>query len=340
MNGKTKTGLVTGCNGQDGSYLLELLLNKGYKVYGMIRRSSTNTTERINHILNHPNLELVEGDVTDAACMHRLISGIRPDEIYNCAAQSDVSTSFNIPSATFDVNAVGVLNILETIRIESPKTRLYHCSTSELFGNSSPPQNENTPMIPQSPYGIAKLAAHNLIRLYREAYGIFACAGLLMNHESPRRGEKFVTRKITIYIANLLVAMEHQLDWKEPDEKNSKIFPKLGLGNLDAKRDWGFAGDYVRAMWMMLQQDKPVDYIIASGKAHSIREFLDLAFGHVGLDYKDYIIIDPKFFRPAEVNHLCGNSDKARRELGWSPEISFKQLVFDMVDSDLEARNK
>lgn len=323
-----KTALITGTTGQDGSYLSELLLDKGYKVYGMIRRSSVNTTERIAHLIPNPNFELIEGDITDASCMHRLISGIKPDEAYNCAAQSDVGFSFYAPSETFNVNAIGTLNILEAIRLTSPKTRLYHCSTSELFGNSSPPQNENTPMNPQSPYAVAKLAAHNLVGLYRDAYGLFACAGILMNHESSRRGEKFVTRKITLYVARLFIAM------KNNNGILPKYWPKLGLGNLEAKRDWGFAGDYVKAMWLMLQQDKPNDYVISSGKSHSIREFLELAFSYIGLDYIEYIKIDPKFFRPVEVNYLCGDSTKARRELGWSPEVSFRQLVLDMVDSD------
>lgn len=676
---ENKVGLILGISGQDGSYLSELLLDKDYKVYGMIRRSSVNTTERIAHILHHPNFELVDGDITDASCMHRLISGIKPDEVYNCAAQSDVRVSFDIPSETFNINAIGTLNILDAIRLMGSKSRLYHCSTSELFGNSPHPQNEDTPMNPQSPYAVAKLAAHNLVKLYRDAYGLFACAGILMNHESilknapvitkddngfidvvpiedmfktdkhkyeglldkyrglsvwngekwteilggncyrdtdkkvklvqtvggcyeatedhvvfdeddheiktkdlvvgqklttvrypdydaslvsdldfarfvgflvaeghigtsgkirltgcdkellicmanyvckqfgwtyrletwgpggfveskkdvwqldinndsnfgkwlhknvytlrsrekkvptfvlnagkevyqaffdgyyegdglkaghvqyrykgwttssatlclglililqkispdqipkvkceyrpnngksggryyychlttddklntkgthriknkaeivkiletkssdgwfydlttesetfavgpnlvkihnsPRRGEKFVTRKITIYVARLFHAI------KNNGGITPKDWPKLALGNLEAKRDWGFAGDYVKAMWLMLQQDEPNDYVISSGESHSIREFLDLAFSHIGLDYREYVEVDPKFFRPTEVNHLCGDSTKARQELGWSPEVSFEQLVSSMMESDIQ----
>ncbi|MCP4593985.1 MAG: GDP-mannose 4,6-dehydratase [bacterium] len=324
-----KAALITGANGQDGSYLAEFLLGEGYRVYGLVRRSSTVTTERIAHLVGQQRFELIAGDVTDATGVHRIVQQLRPDEIYNLAAQSHVGVSFDLPSATIEVNAVGPLNLLEAIRAESPHTRFYQAGTSELFGNSPPPQNENTPMIPRSPYAVAKLAAHSLVRLYREAYGVFACAGILFNHESPRRGEEFVTRKITMYVARLAVAMENNAGNPPGD------WPKLILGNLDAKRDWSFAGDAVRGMWLMLQQGQPDDFVLASGESHSVREFLELAFKPLDLDYRDFVRIDPAFFRPAEVNHLCGDATKARRVLGWSPQVSFEELVTRMVESDM-----
>jgi len=324
-----KSALITGANGQDGSYLAELLLEKGYRTFGLIRRSSTVTTERIAHLIGRPDFELIAGDVIDATGLLRIIKRIQPDEVYNLAAQSNVGTSFDTPAATFEVNALGTLNILEAIRAESPGSRFYQASTSELFGNSPPPQNENTPMIPRSPYAVAKLAAHSLVRLYREAYGLFACAGILHNHESERRGEEFVTRKITRYVARLAVAMENNAGTPPRD------WPKLILGNLDAKRDWSFAGDVVRGMWLMLQQDQPGDFVLASGESHSVREFLEQAFKPLGLDYRDFVRIDPKFFRPAEVDYLWGDATKAREVLGWSPRVSFEELVTRMVESDV-----
>ncbi len=325
----SKSAMLTGANGQDGSYLAEFLLEKGYRVYGLIRRSSTVTTERIAHLIGRPDFELITGDVTDATGVHRVIQRLRPDEVYNLAAQSHVGDSFDVPSATFEVNAVGVLNLLETIRTESPHTRFYQASTSELFGNSPPPQDENTPFIPRSPYAVAKLAAHNLVHIYREGYGVFACAGILFNHESERRGEEFVTRKITKYLARLAVAMENN-GGNPPHD-----WTKLALGNLDAKRDWSFVGDMVRGMWLMLQQDQPDDFVLASGESHSVREFLELAFKSLGVDYRDFVRIDPKFFRPAEVNYLCGDATKARQVLGWSPRVSFEELITRMVESDV-----
>jgi len=321
--------LLTGVNGQDGSFLAELLLEKGYRAHGLIRRSSTVTTERIAHLIGRPDFELIAGDVTDATGLLRIIKRIQPDEVYNLAAQSCVGTSFETPAATFEVNALGTLNVLEAIRAESPGSRFYQASTSELFGNSPPPQHEHTPMIPRSPYAVAKLAAHSLVRLYREAYGIFACAGILFNHESPRRGAEFVTRKITMYVARLAMAMENNAG--DPPSN----WPKLNLGNLDAKRDWSFAGDVVRGMWLMLQQDQPDDFVLASGESHSVREFLELAFKPLGLDYRDFVRIDPAFFRPAEVNYLCGDATKAREVIGWSPQVSFEELVTRMVESDV-----
>lgn len=324
-----KAALITGVNGQDGSYLAEFLLEKEYRVHGLIRRSSVDTKERIAHLVGQPGFELITGDVTDATGVHRIIRRIQPDEVYNLAAQSHVGVSFDAPVATFAADAVGPLNILEAIRTESPHTRFYQASTSELFGSSQPPQNENTPMIPRSPYAVAKLAAHSLVRLYREAYGLFACAGILYNHESERRGEEFVTRKITKYVARLAGAMKNSagtppLDW-----------PKLALGNLDAKRDWSFCGDMVRGMWLMLQQDQPDDFVLASGESHSVREFLELAFRPLGLDYRDFVRTDPSLFRPAEVDHLCGDATKAREVLGWEPRVSFEELVTRIVESDV-----
>jgi len=329
---KAKKAFISGITGQDGSYLSEFLLDKGYVVYGLIRRSSTDTTERIAHVKHHPNFHLVEGDVTDAACIHRLISGIKPDEVYNLAAMSHVGTSFDQPIATCHIDALGPLHLLEAIRQSSPHSKFYQASTSELVGDTSVvPQNEDTPFNPNSPYAVAKLYAHHMVGLYRRAYGIFACAGILYNHESNRRGEAFVTRKITKYVAMIQ-------NWINTHEgfpvKDVDVAPLL-LGNLEAKRDWGFAGDYVKAMWLMLQQDKPKDYIVASGESHSILEFLDLAFSHIKLDYRKFIKIDPKFLRPSDVNLLCGDSTKIRLELGWFPEVSFERLVSDMVDSDI-----
>jgi len=325
---KDKTGLILGCNGQDGSYLSELLLGKGYTVYGIIRRSSTNTTERIQHLIHNPSFELIEGDVTDATGIHRLVSSIQPVEIYNLAAMSHVATSFDQPVSTFEINAIGPLNILEAIRQSSPETKMYQASSSELFGDTQiSPQNENTPLNPCSPYAVAKLAAHKLVSLYRTAYNVYACAGILYNHESNRRGENFVTQKIAQYVNGLI---NFKKEYGKLPRKSVNVLP-LYLGNLDAKRDWSHAKDMCRGMWMMLQQDIPQDFILASGKTRSVREFLEAAFSIADLNYMDYIEIDPKFYRPADVNLLLGDSTKARQILGWTPEISFDELVQEMV---------
>jgi len=324
-----KSALVTGCNGQDGSYLCELLLDKKYKVYGMIRRSSVNTTERISHLMDNPQFELIEGDVTDATCMHRLISGTMPDEIYNLAAMSHVGVSFDQPVTTCCIDAMGPLHILEAIRQCSPKSKFYQASTSELFGDTNiSPQNEETPFNPNSPYAVAKLAAHMYVGLYRRAYKIFACGGILFNHESERRGEEFVTRKITMYVAKLAVAIENNCGIL-PDD-----WPKLALGNIEAKRDWSHAKDMVLGMWLMLQQDAPGDYVLGSGKTHTVRDFLKIAFGIIGLDYRDYVTIDPKLYRPVDVNLLHADSTKARQKLGWRPKIDFDELIYRMVTAD------
>lgn len=339
-----KTGLITGVTGQDGSYLAELLLEKDYKVYGLIRRSSTNTTERLYDVLRHPNFENIEGDVIDATGINRIVSQIQPDELYNLAAMSFVGSSFADPISTFTINAIGPLNILEAIRQNSPKTKFYQASTSELFGDTKTcPQNEQTPFAPRSPYGIAKLAAHHTTRMYREAYNIFACAGILFNHESPRRGDNFVTKKITKYVASFAnYARRHgHIDEKGLVQWNIDAtlekYGKLKLGNLDAKRDWGYAPEYVNCMWKMLQRDEPEDFVIATGETHTIKEFLDHAFGCIYIhDWSDYVEIDPKFYRPADVNLLLGDASKAKRMLNWSPRIRFEELVRLMVEADGE----
>lgn len=329
-----KIGLVVGCNGQDGSYLSELLLDKKYKVYGLIRRSSVDTKERIVHLLDHPNFELVEGDITDASCMHRLISGIQPDEIYNLAAQSHVGTSFDQPITTCQINAIGPLNILEAIRQSSPQSKFYQASSSELFGDTSvAPQNEETPFNPNSPYAVAKLYAHHLVGLYRRAYGIFACAGILYNHEGERRGEDFVTRKITKYVAML----QNWMDTNPGFPRKDVDVCLLALGNIEAVRDWSHAEDMVRGMWMMMQQSKPDDFVLGSGEAHSVKDFLTLAFESIGLDYKDYVVIDQKLYRPADVNLLHADYSKAKAILGWEPTIGFGELVDRMVQGDYKA---
>ena len=332
-----KIALITGTTGQDGSYLSELLLNKGYKVYGLMRRSSVDTTERIAHFQNHSNFTLIEGDVTDAACMHRLISGIQPNEVYNLAAQSHVGTSFDQPILTCQINAIGPLNILEAIRQLSPQSKFYQASTSELFGDTEiSPQNENTPFNPNSPYAVAKLYAHHLVGLYRRAYGIFACAGILYNHESERRGETFVTRKITKYVAMIQNWMDNNNGFPR---KDVDVCP-LALGNIEAKRDWSHAEDMVYGMWLMMQYSKPDDYILGSGTTHTIRDFLQTAFGLIGLDYKDYVVIDPKLYRPVDVNLLHANTDKAKNVLGWKSTVCFKELVDRMVKSDYKVMTK
>lgn len=330
-NTMNKTALITGTTGQDGSYLAELLLNKGYDVHGLVRRSSVDTTERLAHIQHHPNFQLVDGDITDAMCMHRLISGIQPDEVYNLAAMSHVGVSFDQPITTCHIDAIGPLNMLEAIRQSSPHSKFYQASTSELFGDTDiSPQNECSSMIPNSPYAIAKLYAHQLVGLYRRAYGLFACAGILFNHESERRGEAFVTRKITKYVAML----QSWMDTNSGFPKKDMDVQPLALGNIEAKRDWSHAKDMVYGMWLMMQHSEPDDYVLGSGETHSVKEFLQLAFGSIGLDYKDYVIIDPKFYRPADVNLLHADPDKAQRVLGWKSTVCFGELVDRMVQSD------
>lgn len=322
---KTKKALITGITGQDGSYLAELLLEKGYEVHGIIRRSSSFNTGRIEHLyqdfhVNDARVFLHYGDLADGSALSRLLEKIQPDEIYNLAAQSHVRVSFDIPEYTADVVALGTIRILDAIKETEIKTKFYQASTSELYGKVvETPQTEKTPFYPRSPYACAKLYSYWITVNYRESYDMYACNGILFNHESPRRGETFVTKKITHAIARILK--------KEQD--------KLYLGNLDAKRDWGYAKDYVEAMWLMLQQDKAEDYVIATGETHSVREFLDEAFGLVGLDWKKYVEIDPRYYRPAEVDLLLGNPTKAKEKLGWKPKTTFKELVKIMLEYDL-----
>lgn len=322
---KTKKALITGITGQDGSYLAELLLEKGYEVHGIIRRSSSFNTGRIEHLyqdfhVNDARVFLHYGDLADSSALSRLLEKIQPDEIYNLAAQSHVRVSFDIPEYTADVVALGTIRILDAIKEMEIKTKFYQASTSELYGKVvETPQTEKTPFYPRSPYACAKLYSYWITVNYRESYDMYACNGILFNHESPRRGETFVTKKITHAIARILK--------KEQD--------KLYLGNLDAKRDWGYAKDYVEAMWLMLQQDKAEDYVIATGETHSVREFLDEAFGLVGLDWKKYVEIDPRYYRPAEVDLLLGNPAKAKEKLGWKPKTTFKELVKIMLEYDL-----
>jgi GDPmannose 4,6-dehydratase len=322
-----KRALITGVTGQDGSYLAELLLKKGYEVYGVIRRASTFNTDRIDHIYRDPHekdvrLYLKYGDLNDASSINHLIRELQPDEIYNLGAQSHVKVSFDVPEYTGEVTGLGTLRLLEAIREAGAKTRFYQASSSELFGKVvETPQNEETPFYPRSPYACAKAYAYHITRNYREAYGIYACNGILFNHESPRRGETFVTRKITRAVARI----------------KYKVQDKLYLGNLDAKRDWGFAGEYVEAMWRMLQQDEPEDFVIATGETHTVREFLELAFDHAELDWKKYVEIDPRYLRPTEVDMLLGDATKAKDKLGWTPRVKLPELVRMMVDSDMSA---
>jgi GDPmannose 4,6-dehydratase len=316
--------LITGVTGQDGSYLAELLLSKDYEVHGLIRRSSTFNTERIDHIYVDPHdpngkLFLHYGDITDSGQLTNLIYNIQPDEIYHLAAQSHVRVSFDMPEFTGDVTAIGTTRLLEAIRRSGIRTKFYQASSSEMFGDSAPPQNEDTPFRPRSPYAVAKVYAFWMVRNYREGYGMFAANGILFNHESPRRGETFVTRKITRAVARIKFGLQD----------------KLYLGNLEAKRDWGFAPEYVEAMWLMLQQDRPDDYVVATGETHSVREFLDEAFMHVGLDWKNHAEIDSRYFRPLEAEFLQGDASKAKKKLNWEPKIKFKELVKIMVDADL-----
>lgn len=315
----TKSALITGITGQDGSYLAELLLAKGYDVYGLIRRLSTPNISRIEHILD--KIELVEGDLTDQSSLDNSMRIGQPDEVYNLAAQSFVATSWNQPVLTGDVGGLGVVRILESVRHQCHDAHVYQASSSEMFGKiQEVPQNETTRFYPRSPYGFAKVYGYWAAVNYRESYGMHVSNGILFNHESPRRGIEFVTRKITDGVARIYHGLASE----------------LRLGNLDAKRDWGFAGDYVEAMWLMLQQDKPDDYVIATGETHSVREFVELAFSEVGLDWEKYVVVDPKFVRPAEVEMLIGDASKARRILGWKPKIKFKELVKMMVKADVE----
>jgi len=321
-----KKALITGITGQDGSYLTEFLLSKNYQVHGIIRRSSSFNTSRIDHLFNDPEvinkkLFLHYGDLSDSSSISRLLEKVVPDEIYNLGAQSHVKVSFDIPEYTTDIDATGTCRLLDAIRDTRIKTKFYQASSSEMFGKvQAIPQSETTPFYPRSPYACAKLYSHWLTVNFRESYGLFACSGILFNHESPRRGQTFVTRKITHTLAEIL----------------AKKTNKLVLGNLDAKRDWGFAGDYIEAMWLMLQQDIADDYVIATGETYSVKDFLDEAFEYVGLDWKKYVEISEKYFRPAEVDLLIGDASKAKEKLGWKPKVNFKQLVRMMVDADCE----
>jgi GDPmannose 4,6-dehydratase len=326
-----KRALLTGITGQDGSYISELLLSKGYQVHGIVRRSSTINTDRINHLYQDPHLPdtrlfLHYGDLTDGTTLRKILESVQPHEVYNLGAQSHVRVSFDAPEFTVDSVAMGTLRLLEALRDFQQRTgqqvRFYQAGSSEMFGLvQAVPQSETTPFYPRSPYACAKVYGHWQTINYRESYELFACNGILFNHESPRRGETFVTRKITRAIARIV--------GKQQD--------KLYLGNLDSKRDWGYAKEYVEAMWLMLQQEKPDDYVIATGETHTVREFLEVAFGYVGLNWQDYVEIDPRYFRPAEVDLLLGDATKAKQKLGWAPKVTFKELVEIMVDADLEA---
>src|SRR2546428_1023182 len=322
-----KKALITGITGQDGSYLAELLLAKGYEVHGIIRRASTFNTGRIDHLYQDPHINDVQlflhyGDTTDSTSLSKLLYRIQPDEIYHLAAQSHVRVSFDIPEYTGDVTGLGTLRILEAIRETGVKAKFYQASSSEMYGKvQEVPQRETTPFYPRSPYGAAKVYAYWISVNYRESYGIFACNGILFNHESPRRGETFVTRKVTRAVAHLKAGLQD----------------KLYLGNLDAKRDWGYAKEYVEAMWRMLQQDEPDDYVVATGETHAVQEFVEEAFSYAGLDWRDYVELDPKYYRPSEVDLLVGDASKAKRVLEWEPKTTFKDLVSLMVDADMAA---
>jgi GDPmannose 4,6-dehydratase len=319
----TKTALITGITGQDGSYLAEFLLSKGYKVYGLIRRSSTINFERLEHLQD--KIELIPGDLLDQNSLISALKHSQPDEVYNLASQSFVPTSWNQPVLTGEFTALGVTRMLEAVRVVDPEIRFYQASSSEMFGMvHESPQNEKTPFYPRSPYGVAKLYGHWITVNYRESYNLYACSGIFFNHESPRRGIEFVSRKVTYGAARIKLGLQK----------------KLKMGNLEAERDWGFAGDYVRAMWMMLQQEKPSDYVIATGITHKVRRLAEIAFGCLDLDYRDYIEADPTLLRPAEVFHLRGDSSKAERELGWKPSVSFEQLIRMMVEADMAKLGK
>jgi len=311
--------LITGVTGQDGSYLADFLLEKGYEVIGMVRRTSTVNFDRIQHIQDA--LTLVPGDLLDQVSLIEVLGEHKPEEVYNLAAQSFVPTSFKQPVLTGECTALGVTRVLDAIRIVDPTIRFYQASSSEMFGKvREVPQNENTPFYPRSPYGVAKVYGHWMTVNYRESYSMFACSGILFNHESPRRGLEFVTRKVTHGVARIKLGLSDE----------------IRLGNLDSQRDWGYARDYVRAMWLMLQQDEPDDYVVASGQTHSVRELCEVAFGYVGLDYQDHVKVDPRYFRPAEVDLLVGDASKARTNLGWEPEVTFEELIHIMVDADLK----
>jgi len=325
-----KTALITGITGQDGSYLAEFLLEKGYQVYGIIRRSSSFNTGRINHIYQDPHepdprLKLVYGDLNDASSLNKIIRELHPDEIYNLGAQSHVMVSFDVPEYTGEVTGMGTIRLLEAIREAGIKPKFYQASSSELYGLAQEiPQKETTPFYPRSPYACAKAYAFYIVRNYREAYGFFACNGILFNHESPRRGETFVSRKITRAATRIKVGLQD----------------KLYLGNLEARRDWGYAPEYVQAMWLMLQQSRPADFVIANGESRTVKEFVEEAFGLLGLDWHKHVELDPRYLRPAEVDTLVGDSSKAERELGWRPKVKFKELVRIMVEADLELAKK
>lgn len=313
-----RCALITGITGQDGSYLAEFLLQKGYRVLGLVRRSSTINFERIAHL--QESVELIPGDLLDSSSLIAALQKAEPDEVYNLAAQSFVPTSWSQPVLTGEFTALGVTRLLEAVRVVNSNIRMYQASSSEMFGMTvESPQNENTRFYPRSPYGVAKLYGHWITVNCRESYQLYACSGILFNHESPRRGIEFVTRRVSHGVARIKLGLQK----------------KLGMGNLDAQRDWGYAGDYVRAMWLMLQQEKADDYVIATGRTHTVREFVEAAFRHVGLDYRDHVEVNPELLRPAEVDHLRGDCSKARRVLGWEPSVSFEQLVAMMVDSDL-----
>ena len=317
-----KTALITGITGQDGSYLADFLLEQGYRVLGMVRRSSTVNFDRIAHLQEKEALEIVQGDLLDQMSLIDILREYKPDEVYNLAAQSFVPTSWRQPVLTGEFTALGVTRMLDAIRIVNPKIRFYQASSSEMFGKvREVPQNENTPFYPRSPYGVAKVYGHWITVNYRESYKLFACSGILFNHESPRRGLEFVTHKVTYGAARIKLGLADE----------------LRLGNLEARRDWGYAGDYVRAMWQMLQQDEPDDYVIATGETHSVRRLCEAAFGYLGLNYEDYVVEDEKFYRPAEVDLLIGDCSKAREKLGWEPEVNFEELISMMVEADLEA---
>ena len=314
-----KTALITGITGQDGSYLAEFLLDKGYRVVGMVRRTSTESLERIRHILDQ--VELQQGDLLDQLSLISLIEDTEPDEVYNLAAQSFVPTSWQQPVLTSEFTALGVTRLLEAVRLVHPKARFYQASSSEMFGKvQESPQNEQTPFYPRSPYGVAKVYGHFITVNYRESYGMFACSGIFFNHESPRRGLEFVTRKVTYNAARIKKGLAQGLE----------------LGNLDSSRDWGFAGDYVKAMWQMLQLEDPGDFVIGSGRAHTVRQLVETAFEYVGLDWKDHVTTSEALYRPAEVDHLVADASRAREELSWSPDVDFEALIHMMVDADLE----
>ena len=319
-----RKAIITGSTGQDGSYLIELLLAKGYEIHALKRRSSSFNTDRLDHLYkdfhdSDTRFFLHYADLTDGSSLMKLLYDVRPEEVYNLAAQSHVKVSFEIPEYTADVVATGTLRLLEAIRLTGLKCRFYQASSSEMFGSTPPPQSETTAFHPRSPYACAKVFGHAITVNYRESYGLHSSSGILFNHESPRRGETFVTRKITRAIAHIKLGLQN----------------KLYMGNMDARRDWGYAPDYVRAMWAILQQDAPDDYVIGTGEAHSVREFLDLAFAHANLDWHEFVEVDPRYFRPAEVDHLLADASKARRVLGWEPSVTFKDLVRIMVDADL-----